>query len=333
LIPRIALAAVLLGLAANVLAAGTRTVRGPMEARDEFLLAQSLLTLPPMGASLTPPGRTDVRLDGDWGNDFGLETAPGNPLANLRFFVDGEHRTAALTVRRGFGARWAAGVRVPVHWRGGGWLDTIIDPFHRFFGFPDSGRPLYAQNRLRVEARTPERQRLDWTGGPGTGLGSVELEIGRTLRDGAAGGPAIALFGYALLPTSTGTFADGGRGAGAQAVLSQPLGRAFDLHAGGGGTALGPEERDGLACARSRGFGFAALEWRPVAAWSVLAQWEASSRLVTDVDHYPGLQLSLRIGSKVDAGRWRLEAGFLEGIKDLDATTDFGVFAAVARRF
>jgi hypothetical protein len=41
----------------------------------------------------------------------------------------------------------------------------------------------------------------------------------------------------------------------------------------------------------------------------------------------------LRIGSKVDAGPWRLEGGFVEGIEDLDATTDFGVFAAVGRSF
>jgi hypothetical protein len=220
-----------------------------------------------------------------------------------------------------------------VHWRGGGSLDTVIDPFHRFFGFPDSGRPLYPRGRLRVEGRTVEGERLHWTGQEGTGLGSIELEAGKAIRDGAAGGPAIALVARALLPTSTGGFAEGGRGAGAQALLSQPLGRSFDLHAGAGVGVLGPEAREGIAYERNRGFGFAALEWRPVASWSALMQWEASSRLVTDVDHYPGLQLLLRLGSKVDAGRWRLEGGFVEGIKDLDATTDFGVFAAVGRRF
>jgi hypothetical protein len=51
------------------------------------------------------------------------------------------------------------------------------------------------------------------------------------------------------------------------------------------------------------------------------------------VEAYPGFQLSLRIGSKVDAGAWRFEGGFVEGIKDLDNTVDFGAFAAVSRRF
>ena len=320
-------------VAAGAATADTRTVRGPIESRDEFLLAQSLLTLPPLAAALTAAGRTTVRVDADWGNDFGLEADPGGRRENLRFFVDGEHRTFALTVRRGLPAGWAVGARIPLHWRGGGWLDTVIDPFHRRFGFPDSGRPRYPQRRLRVEGRLREGEPFEWMGRAGTGLGSVELEVGKAIRTGATGGPAIAVVARTLLPTSSGAFAEAGRGAGAQALLSQPLGRSFDLHAGGGASVLGPATRDGLAYERNRGFGFVALEWRPTASWSALVQWEASSRLVRSVDGYPGLQLSLRIGSKVDARRWRLEGGFLEGIKDLDATTDFGVFAALSRRF
>ena len=320
-------------LAANAAAAPARTVRGPIESRDEFLLAQSLLTLPPMGATLLERGRTEVRIDGDWGNDFGLQAEPGGRRENLLFFVDGEHRTLAVTVRRGLGSGWAVGARIPVHWRGGGWLDPVIDRFHDFFGFPDSGRGMRPRGGLRVEGRTPEHEPVDWTGGAGTGLGSIELEGAKAIRAGATGGPAIAIVVRAMLPTSTGTFAEAGRGAGASALLSQRLGGAFDLHAGGGATVAGPSTRDGVSYARNRAQGFVALEWRPVPAWSALLQWEASSRLVTSIDQYPGLQLSLRIGSKVDAGAWRLEGGFVEGITDLDATTDFGVFAAVGRRF
>ena len=234
------------------------------------------------------------------------------------------------------GARggWAVGARIPLHWRGGGWLDTLIDPFHGLLGFPDSGRGLYARRRLRVEGRTREGEPFVWTGRAGTGLGSVELEVRKAIRGGSAGGPVIAIVARTLLPTSSGAFAEAGRGAGAQALLSQPLGASFDLHAGGGATVLGPSARDGLSYARNRAQGYVALEWRPVSAWSALVQWEASSRLVTGVDRYPGLQLSLRIGSKVDVGpRWRLEGGFVEGIKSLDNTTDFGVFATVGRRF
>ena len=321
-------------LSAPAASAGSaRTVRGPLESRDDFLLAQSLLILPPRGAALPPAGRGEVRVDVDWGNDFGLKAGPAGRREDLFFFVDGEHRTLAATLRRGFRGGFSVGARIPLHWRGGGWLDSVIDPFHDFFGFPDSGRSLYARRRLRVEGRRREGEPFAWTGRAGTGLGSVEVDVGKAIRGASARGPAISIVARALLPTSGGAFAKAGRGAGAQALLSQPLGAGFDLHAGAGGTVLGPSEREGLPYARNRGHGFMALEWRPIAAWSALVQWEASSRLVTGVDRYPGLQLALRIGSKVDAGPWRLEGGFVEGIKDLDATTDFGIFAGVVRRF
>jgi hypothetical protein len=320
-------------VAATSISAAPRTVRGPIESRDEFLLAQSLLTLPPLGAAVLPAGRTELRVDAETGNDFGLQAEPGGRRENVLFFVDGEHRTFAATVRHGLGRGWAVGARVPVHWRGGGWLDSVIDPFHGFFGFPDSGRSLYARGRLRVEGRESKGVPISWTGGEGTGLGAMELEVTRALRAGTTGGPAIAIAVRAVLPTSTGAFEEGGRGGGAQALISQPLGGAFDLHGGVGASVLGPESRDGLAYARNRAQGFVALEWRPVPAWSALLQWEASGRLVEDVEAYPGFQLSLRIGSKVDAGAWRFEGGFVEGIKDLDNTVDFGAFAAVSRRF
>jgi hypothetical protein len=303
-----------------------------MESRDEFLLAQSTLSLPPIAARVLPAGTTEVRVDGDWGNDFGIEADPGRERADLLYFVDGEHRTASVAVRRGLGRGWSAGVRVPVHWRGGGWLDGVIDPFHDLFGFPDSGRPLYPRGRLRVEGRTPEREPLAWEGGAGSGLGGFEAEVAKALRDGEGGGPAVAVAARVQAPTGGGGFEDAG-GVGAQAAVSQPLGPRFDLHGGLGATALGPAERDGIGYARTRAHGFVALEWRPARAWSALVQWEAASRLVRGIDRFPGFQLSLRIGSKVDLGpRWRVEGGFVEGIKSLENTIDFGVFAAVRRR-
>ena len=329
--PSLGPTAAALAAAACAAAAAPAQSRGPLESRDEFLLAQSTPSLPPIAARVPAAGVTEVRVDFEWGNDFGIEADPGRERADVLYFVDGEHRTAAVAARRGLGGGWAAGVRVPVHWRGGGWLDNVIDPFHDLFGFPDSGRPLYSRDRLRVVGRTPEREPLVWEGRAGTGLGGVEVEVAKALR-AADGGPALALAFRAQLPTGSDGFDSGGMAA--QAAASQPLGARFDLHAGAGATFLGPGERDGIDYARTRAHGFVAAEWRPARAWSALVQWEAASRLVRGIDRFPGFQLALRIGSKVDLGpRWRVEGGFVEGIKSLENTTDFGVFAAASRRF
>jgi hypothetical protein len=306
--------------------------RGPIEARDEFLLSQSSLSLAPLPARVLEAKRTELRLDGDWGNDFGIEAEPGGRLEDVLYFVDGEHRTASLTLRRGLGRGFSAGVRIPVHWRGGGWLDSVIDPFHSLFGLPDSGRPLYERNRLRVVGRTPEGVPLAWTGESGAGLGSLEAEVVKSLRGGARGGPALAAAVRLQVPVG-GMYGDAS-GVGLQLLAAQPLGAAFDLHGGFGIAALGPSSRDGIDYEPRRAQGFLAFEWRPVPAWSAIVQWEANGRLATGIERFPGFQLSLRLGSKVDLGpRWRVEGGFVEGIKSLENTIDFGVFVAVQRRF
>jgi hypothetical protein len=52
------------------------------------------------------------------------------------------------------------------------------------------------------------------------------------------------------------------------------------------------------------------------------------------VDEYPGFHSYLRLGFKFDAGRrTTLEGAFSENLKYQQATTDFGVYMAVGRRF
>src|SRR6266550_913487 len=100
--------------------------RGPLPSRDEWLLAQPLLTLPAAAPDPLERRQVEVRLDGDWGSDFGWVGGLGGPTGDLRYIVDGEHRSAALTVRRGFGGGLTLGIRVPVLWRGPGIMDGMI---------------------------------------------------------------------------------------------------------------------------------------------------------------------------------------------------------------
>jgi hypothetical protein len=79
--------------------------------------------------------------------------------------------------------------------------------------------------------------------------------------------------------------------------------------------------------------GFISLEGRS-RGWSAIVQLDAASRLVTNVEDYPGTTAYLRVGSKFGLrGGWMLEAGITEGVRHQEALTDFGVIAAVGRRF
>src|SRR5687768_2940863 len=88
--------------------------RGPLETREEWLLAQPHLTLPALSPDPLPPGATRVRLDVDWGNDFGWRSRTRGDLRDLRFIVDGEHHTAAVEVTRGITPALTLGARLPL---------------------------------------------------------------------------------------------------------------------------------------------------------------------------------------------------------------------------
>jgi hypothetical protein len=307
-----------------------RARRGPIESRDEFLLAQPRLTLPALSPDVLPRGRTLLRVHGDWGNDFGLG-AGGVPAPS--FMVDGEHRSLAVEVSRGLSERITAGVRLPFLWRGGGTMDALIDFWHDLTNLPDGGRPRFPRDRLRVLGRTPEGRPLVWSGRAGSGLGSLELWARAAVqRPGHAGRWTAALAGRVALPTATAPFSDGGAHAAGQLVSACALGGAVDLYAGAGATVASRRTQQGVEYARLRPHGFVALEWRPGSAVSLLAELGGAGRLVRNLDGFPGFHLTLKMGAKVDVGSWTLEGGFSQGLKHISNTTDFGIMLGMARR-
>lgn len=321
--------------AAAMAQTGNPSRRGPFPARDEWLLAQPLLTLPAASADPLARGEIEARLDGDWGSDFGLEGNVGGRSADLRFLIDGEHRSGALTVRRGFGRGLTLGVRASVLWRGGGLMDGVIDTWHDAFGLPDGGRSLFPSDLLRVEARDRSRQVVRWGGRQGTGLGNLEIEAHQVLwgLEDAKGWRA-ALVARLSAPTATGPFAGAGTAGGLQLVVARPLGSRNDVYLGLGSTVSSRRELDGLHYRRMRPQAFVAFEGRLTRGWSVIVQLDAAARLVTNIDSYPGSVAYLRIGSKFGLPRgWMLEGGITEGVNNLTAATDFGVVAAIGRTF
>jgi len=312
-------------VAAQEAAAGAPARRGPFEAREGFLLAQRRLTLPALSPDALARGETRLRLDLDWGNDFARRLG--------RYFVDGEHRSLALTLRRGVTSALTLGARLPLVWRGGGFLDRFADWIHTV-GFPDNGRPFFPRDRLRVSAAAPGGMPIVWAGGPGTALGKLELEakLQPLRRDSSRF--ALAVVGRAALPTGTGAFRGGGTEGGGQIVSAIGLGERWDVYAGVGLAFAGERRAEGFDYPRSRPFAQLGVEWRFARRWSALAQVDGGGRLLDNVWDYPGLQSYLRLGFKFDAGRrTTLEGAFTENLKSQQATTDFGAYMAVARRF
>lgn len=318
---------------------GTR--RGPVEVRDEWLLAQPRLTLPALSPDPVGRGRWRARVAVNRGNDFGWAQTQAGELpegGDRRFLVDGEHQTTEASLRYGLTSTLDLAVRVPLHWRGGGFMDSFIDSFHEAFawaGFLDNDRPAFDLDRHRIEGRDDEGTPFSWSDDTGTGLGRVELAAHWAFAGACP--PACttwALVGRLTLPTGSGPYEVDGLEAGLQLLCAVRLRRNLDLYLGAGGTWFGEPELGGVTYERTRGHGFAALEWRPAATWSLVVEVNGASNLVTSIARYPTLQTYVNLAARVDLCRgWQWEVGFTENLTDQQATTDFGAFTGLVARF
>lgn len=317
------------------------TRRGPVEVRDEWLLAQPRLTLPALSPDPVGRGRWRLRVAANRGNDFGwTQTEAGEqPVAgDRRFLVDGEHQTTEASLRYGITATLDLAVRVPLHWRGPGFLDGFIDAFHEAFawaGFLDNDRPAFDNDRHRIEGRSEDYEPFSWSEDTGTGLGRVEVAAHWAFAGASPQARTTwALVGRLTLPTATGPFEVEGLEAGAQLLCAVRLRRNLDLYLGAGGTWFEEPVLGGITYEETRGMGFLALEWRPVAWGSLLVEVNGSTALVTSISEYPTVQTYVNIALRVDLGRgWQWEAGFTENIVDQQSTTDFGAFTGLVARF
>jgi hypothetical protein len=308
--------------------------RGPPDIRDDHLLAQGRLTLPATSPDTLEEGAWSVTVSTLWSNSFSwTQDAPGEEPDDRRFLIDGETLTLATDIRYGLSADLELGLRLPLQHRGGGVLDGLIDTWHRWLHLPDGNRPSFRRDAFRVEGVTTLGTPFSWTGAQGTGLGNLELHARWRVLDGGQEAASLALVGRVALPTATAPFDTAGLGVGGQLVSVLPLTPALDLYLGAGLTVQDPGPVRGLRYAPARAQGFAALEWRPWRRMSLVVETNAASRLVENIDSYPGVHWTIDGAVRVDLGHGtRLDLGLTEGLVDQQSTTDLAFYLALGWR-
>ncbi len=307
---------------------------GPIELREGWLLAQPLMSLPATSADVLAPGCVRARVLFQRGSDFGWrQDVKGETPAVRDFLVDGEHQTIALEWRQGIGRGIDVGVRVPVQWRGAGFMDDAIDAFHEATGLLDNIREAFDTNRFRVEGMTKDSDLFSWNGDSGSGLGRIEVEARASL--GCTFGGRTAIVVRAGLPTGSGPF--GRRGdvdLGAQLVHSRRLGRRVAMHGGVGVVHHGDRTLDGVRYVAWRPHAFAVLEFVVTPRLTALVQASAVGNLADNIRGYPETNVYLDGGLAWRLNdRWTLELLINENVVDQQSTTDFGVLLALAARF
>ena len=151
---------------------------GPLRIRDQFLLGMGFLGFDPVSADVLSPGEWQVDLIETATNTFAhseavedalearTERAPVT-LAQLQaitsdnpgggvFLVDGELYRTAIAVRRGVGKGVQLELVVPLHNFQGGMVDSVVEDFHKAFGFDQVGRKGLTKDSFHVYVRSQE---------------------------------------------------------------------------------------------------------------------------------------------------------------------------------
>ena len=148
-------------------------------------------------ARIVPAGKTAIAVSQDITSEH-----TENRNAREEIFLDGELYRWTISARYGMGDRYEVGIAIPYLFYGGGFLDSFIIDWHRFFGFPQGGRDTAPRNRLLYRYSVDGVQRFTINSDT-SGIGDVSLTGGIRLHesDGGDVSDAVAVRASLKLPT------------------------------------------------------------------------------------------------------------------------------------
>jgi hypothetical protein len=296
---------------------------------DEFFLVRDEN---PLIRAFYLPLPSDGRLTD--GADLSATLSISNTLnvenrAQENLLVDGESHTLRLSYEDALYGSWRFRFTVPVINDSGGFLDSTIDHWHRWFGLNPGNRPFYPLNQLVYSYSG--RSNIDVTQRQ-TSLGDISGELGWYPIDDAH--RTVSLWGGLQAPT--GSVANlTGDGAWDGAVWAHGALRwpRWQLAAELGlAQPFGDEIFAGSAHRTSLFARFAAT--RSVSSvWSVRLQLDAQTGRVEDSNlRFLGPSLQLTVGAIRRLGQsWRIEFGFAEDAA-VNTAPDITFFLGIRRQ-
>ncbi len=218
---------------------------GPLRIRDQFLLGMGFLGLDPVSADIVEAGKWQVDVVETVTNTWALsevvesalqERAERGPvtLAEFRtleseepdggvFLVDGELYRTAIAVRRGLGKGVQLELVLPILSFQGGVLDSVVEDFHKTFGFDQVGRKGAPKDSFVIFSGS-QKGEFFTDEDPGQAIGDLVLGAKFAL----ATGPRLPRYRFALetlvkLPTGDREplLSSGGTDLGTQVLLTR----------------------------------------------------------------------------------------------------------------
>jgi hypothetical protein len=222
--------------------------------------------------------------------------------------VDGESDTLRLSYENSVTQVWRYRFTVPVVHDSGGFLDSPIDAWHRFFGFSRGSRPYYPKAQIVYFYSGKSRVYMHQTQ---TSLGDVSAETGWYAADTAEHtlsfwGGVEAPTGSVAKLTSDGAWDAAVWGHAAHRWPHWQLAAELGLM-----RPFGDEVFAGSAHLNSA-FGRVAVTRDLGPVWALRAQLDGQTSRVRSALRFLGPSAQLTVGAVRRWRRWRLEMGFAE---------------------
>lgn len=272
------------------------TQEAPFDTSNQSPLIQ-IYGLPGISAAqILAPGATRVGVHFEAANHF-LAQAGGSEY----LYLDGETHRTTLKLYRGLSAGREVGVELPYVGHDGGFLDSFIEGWHDFFGFPQHGRDEMPRNQLLLRYERNGSTRVDLTQ-PVAGLGDARLVAGQALDSSTALRLSIKL------PSGDSTRLLGSGGADVALWVSTACRQTAcsgSVYGYGGAGLLWTDKGDVLPDLQRRwiAFGSAGLHWRALSKLTLGAQIDGHTPFYDDTALTPIAQGSIQLAL---GGIWRL---------------------------
>ncbi len=301
---------------------------GPLSLRGQSALQIHHLSLTPSAPSTLHTEQWEAQVLTTWVNRWNISEG--------RFFIDNETLRLAAKLKYGMTERLQVGIEVPVLWRGGGIMDSMIDGFHKTFGLSRKRRDEFPENSFRVEFDQEDGSRflLD-EDDTGIGLQDIVVSSQATLTCGGTFWPSLAAGLSISLPTGREEKLYGTTGFDLSLALlfAKRLDHLY-LYLNGGYTRFGTEDIGGVELKKDQWTLFSGLEYRLWKRTSLILQNLINSAVARDFFEFSEFtdEITWGIKSELSPGLV-MEFSFIENIINFKNSPDFGLHFGMTYRF
>lgn len=258
----------------------------------------------------------------------------GESEGNNVVLFDGETNVLSLTATRGVGANWRLALTLPYVWHDSGTLDSFIDDWHSWFGFPDGIRDEVPRDDLRFEYRRGGERVIDLTRNT-RGIGDLRVAAGWSPPALSSRGLSLSL--GAKLPTGDAAKLTGSGAVDISAALHwrrDEADRRWAFDASAGVALLGEADIDLGDQRRVAWLGHLGAAYRITDRLTLGGRAQFHAGPVADApDPLSAASVIVVVGGAVAFGRdWRLDITVDEDL-NVETAPDVVFRAALVRRF